>query len=241
MAPSNLEFSQIKVVLLDIEGTVCPISFVKDILFPYASKALPATLANKWNDESFRPYRDAFPAEHRSSPEAFKAHVEDLMAQDLKVGYLKSLQGYLWLSGYESGELKCPIFPDAVSAMRAWHELGINIIIYSSGSVAAQKLLFQYTDGEPSDLQPLILDYFDTLNAGPKTDPRSYKKIVATHAQWDLPGWLFLSDNVKEVEAARGAGMHAAVVVRDGNAPLSAEEQANQKIIHSFDELRIST
>lgn len=197
-------------------------------------------MANKWDDESFRPYRDAFPVEYRSSPEAFKAHVKELMAQDRKVSYLKSLQGYLWLAGYESGEIKCPLFPDAVAAMRAWHDIGINIIIYSSGSVAAQKLLFKYTDSTPPDLQSLILDYFDTLNAGPKTEARSYRKIVATHSQWDLSDWLFLSDNVAEIDAAREAGLQAAVVIREGNVRLSAEEKTRHPLVHSFDEVKLA-
>ncbi|KAI9746419.1 MAG: enolase-phosphatase E1 [Claussenomyces sp. TS43310] len=234
------EFQHSRVVLMDIEGTVCPVSFVKEVLFPYALQVLPTILADKWDDESFRPYQDAFPSEYRDSPKTFETHVRDLMAQDLKLPYLKMLQGYLWLSGYKSGELKCPLFPDVVPAVRAWHERSIPIVIYSSGSVAAQKLLFQYTDSTPGDLRPLIEDYFDTVNAGPKTDPKSYEKIVATNTAFDRSDWLFLSDNVKEVDAARVAGMQAAVVVRPGNAPLSAEEEANNRLISSFDQVKLT-
>ncbi|KAI7115577.1 hypothetical protein KC352_g34303, partial [Hortaea werneckii] len=82
-------------ILLDIEGTICPISFVKDTLFPYAIKALPDVLARKWDDADFKPYKDAFPAEHRTSPAALQAHVEDLTRRDVKIAYLKNLQGYL--------------------------------------------------------------------------------------------------------------------------------------------------
>jgi len=206
--------------------------------FPYAIESLPTTLAVKWDDESFQPYRDAFPPEHRTSPQAFEAHVRDLMAQDLKIPYLKSLQGYLWLSGYESGDLRCPLFPDVAPAMISWHQKSISIIIYSSGSVPAQKLLFQYTDSTPhADLRPLITDYFDTINAGPKTESSSYKKIAAAHPGTEIQHWLFLSDNVKEVDAAREAGMQALVVVRPGNAPLSSEEKKRNRLVGSFNEL----
>ncbi|KAF4633214.1 hypothetical protein G7Y89_g4908 [Cudoniella acicularis] len=144
-----------------------------DCKFPYALQVLPSTLATQWDSPTFSPYRDAFPAEHRSSPEALLSHVKDLMAQDLKIPYLKSLQGYLWLHGYQSGSLRCPLFPDVHPAMVAWHDAGIPIIIYSSGSVPAQKLLFQYTDSPPDpDLRPLISDYFDTVNAGMKQEKK---------------------------------------------------------------------
>ncbi|KAL2260876.1 hypothetical protein VTK26DRAFT_5005 [Humicola hyalothermophila] len=235
-----------RVVLLDIEGTVCPISFVKDVLFPYALSALPATLTTSWDDPAFAPYRDAFPAEHATSPAALTAHVQDLMSRDVKVGYLKSLQGYLWESGYRAGALRAPLFPDVAPRLAAWRERdGVRVMIYSSGSVAAQRLLFRHTDAAApaggaaaGDLTPLIDDYFDTVNAGPKTEPASYEAILARHRYLAPAGeWLFLSDNVREVEAAKKAGMQSFVVERPGNAALSEEDRARHRVIRSFDEL----
>ncbi|KAH8600872.1 enolase-phosphatase E1 [Bisporella sp. PMI_857] len=230
----------IEVVLLDIEGTVCPISFVKDVLFPYALQALPSTLSTEWDSPSFAPYRDAFPPEHRSSPSAFSAHVHELMSQDLKIPYLKALQGYLWTHGYESGELVCPLFPDVEPKLREWYMSGKKIVIYSSGSVSAQKNLFQYTNSSPPDLRPLITDYFDTVNAGPKTEKSSYEKIVSASPGHPVERWLFLSDNIKEVRAAKEAGMQSFVVVREGNAELSKEEKEGQVLISSFQAVMVS-
>jgi enolase-phosphatase E1 len=159
------------------------------------------------------------------------------MAQDLKIPYLKALQGYLWTQGYLNGSLKCPLFPDVAPVLRAFHRAALPIVIYSSGSVPAQQLLFQHTtDG---DLRPLLSGYFDTVNAGPKTDSASYRKIAGTR-QEDIAKWLFLSDNVNEVRAAKEAGMQACVVVREGNSPLSPEDREGQLVISSFDELRIA-
>lgn len=233
----------IEVVLLDIEGTVCPISFVKDVLFPYALKALDTILANptEWSSQSstFATYRDAFPSEYRSSPEAFRTHVHDLVARDVKIAYLKNLQGYLWVRGYESGEIRCPLFPDVYPAFERWHEAGVPIVIYSSGSVAAQKLLFQYTDVEDKeDLRPLISDYFDTVNAGLKMETSSYEQIAASRSE-PVGKWLFLSDRIEEVEAARAAGMQSFVVVRDGNAALSEEDKKKHVLIENFDQIKI--
>ncbi|TGO45898.1 hypothetical protein BCON_0357g00020 [Botryotinia convoluta] len=240
---------RVKVVLLDIEGTVCPISFVKDILFPYALAALPETLSTQWDSPSFLPYRSAFPPEHASTPDALLSHVRDLMAQDLKIPYLKSLQGYLWLRGYESGELKCPLFPDVYPTMKKWRDNGAKICIYSSGSVAAQKLLWRYTtEGdlrsciwnglEGHDGRKLEGGYWDTVNAGLKQDMTSYEKIAkANNALGEVGEWLFLSDNIKEVKAAREAGMKSFVVVREGNAEVTAEEREGQVLVESFGEV----
>lgn len=166
------------------------------------------------------------------------------MSKDLKISYLKSLQGYLWLSGYQSGALSCPLFPDVYPALSHWTSSTppIPVIIYSSGSVAAQKLLFQYTNTEQpnSDLRPLITDYFDTVNAGLKQEEVSYRKIAATHPELgSINEWFFLSDNVSEVDAAKEADMQAAVVVREGNAPLTEGEHNRYFVIESFDEIHI--
>ncbi|XXH04878.1 cAMP-dependent protein kinase catalytic subunit [Hypoxylon texense] len=230
--------TSVKVVLLDIEGTVCPISFVKDVLFPYALKALPDTLESQWDSPDFAKYRNAFPSEYSSSKDALAAHFRDLVERDVKVSYLKSLQGYLWESGYASGDLKAPLFPDVPAKLAEWRHRGLSIMIYSSGSVAAQKLLFKHTDAAPtSDLTPQIADWFDTVNAGLKTDASSYETIASTHPEFSPAEWLFLSDNVKEVDAAIEAGMRSIVVQRPGNAPLSPEVPQRLRVIETFESL----
>ncbi|KAI1331165.1 HAD-like domain-containing protein [Xylariaceae sp. FL0255] len=229
--------SIVNVVLLDIEGTVCPISFVKDVLFPYALKALPETLDSQWDDSSFAKYKDAFPEEYRSSKEELMAHVQDLMDKDVKIPYLKALQGYLWEEGYASGDLKAPLFPDVAAKLAEWHRKGLTVMIYSSGSVPAQKLLFKHTNAEPSDLTPLVSDWFDTVNAGLKTETKSYESIAKSHPQIPVDQFLFLSDNVKEVDAAIGAGMQSMVVQRPGNAELPADVPERLTVIEMFDSL----
>ncbi|KAH9900634.1 enolase-phosphatase E1 [Xylariomycetidae sp. FL2044] len=225
----------VKVALLDIEGTVCPISFVKDVLFPYALEVLPKTLENQWDDPKFAKYREAFPAEFSTSKEALRDHVKDLMARDVKISYLKSLQGYLWEEGYASGDLKAPLFPDVAAAIATWHKKGLKIMIYSSGSVPAQKLLFKHTNADPSDLTPLISDWFDTVNAGLKTETSSYETIAGKHSDVAAGEWLFFSDNVKEVDAAIAAGMQSMVVQRPGNAALPADVYGRLQVIETFD------
>ncbi|KAK8089318.1 2-3-diketo-5-methylthio-1-phosphopentane phosphatase [Apiospora hydei] len=227
----------VQVVLLDIEGTVCPISFVKDVLFPHALKALPETVKEQWDKPEFKVYRDEFPAEFSGSQDAFQAHVVDLVARDVKVSYLKTLQGYLWEEGYRSGQIKAPLFSDVAPMLARWHGQGIKLMIYSSGSVAAQKLLFKYTNAEPSDLTMLISDWFDTVNAGLKTESGSYEKIASNYPDVLPSQFLFLSDNVAEVDAAIAAGMQSKVIFRPGNAELASDVRERLQVLESFDEL----
>jgi enolase-phosphatase E1 len=202
-------------------------------------QALPNVLATQWDSPSFATYRSRFPEEYCNSREGLSAHFNDLVSRDVKISYLKDLQGYLWIKGYESGEIRCPLFPDVHPSFLKWQKAGASIVIYSSGSVAAQKLLFQYTNSKPdADLRPLISGYFDTVNAGMKKDASSYRKIAASRKE-DIGKWLFLSDRVEEVEAAKEAGMQSLVVVRSGNAPLTEEENKKHELIASFDEIKI--
>lgn len=161
------------------------------------------------------------------------------MSRDVKIAYLKSLQGYLWASGYVSGALRSPLFPDVEPALRKWKAEGKTIIIYSSGSVTAQKLLFRHTNSDKeSDLTGLLSDYFDTVNAGLKSEKTSYERIVGTRPGVDAGKWLFLSDNVVEVAAAKEAGMQSFVVVREGNAALSAEDEERFTLVKTFKDIQ---
>jgi enolase-phosphatase E1 len=207
--------------------------------FPYALNALPGTLEAQWDDPNFAKYRDAFPPEYKLSKDELAAHVRDLMQKDVKISYLKSLQGYLWQEGYASGQLKAPLFPDVPAKLSAWHKSGLKIMIYSSGSVPAQKLLFRYTNAKPSDLTPLISDWFDTVNAGLKQEAKSYQTIGEAHPEIPIEQWLFLSDIVKEVDAAIAAGMQSMVVHRTGNAELSGEVFKRLQVIETFDSLQL--
>lgn len=164
------------------------------------------------------------------------------MAADVKAPYLKALQGYLWEDGYRSGKLRAPVFDDVGPALASWRAAGLTIMIYSSGSVPAQKLFFAHTTADRSDLSPLITDWFDTVNAGPKTERASYAKIASKYLDIPPGRWLFLSDNPKEVHAAREAGMQSLLVTRPGNPPIE-EVNALSNAIPDFKalELRVAS
>ncbi|KAK8124617.1 Enolase-phosphatase E1 [Apiospora kogelbergensis] len=209
----------------------------KAVGFPHALKALPETVKEQWDKPEFKAYRDAFPVEFSGSQDAFQDHVVDLVSRDVKVSYLKNLQGYLWEEGYRSGQIKAPLFPDVAPMLARWHGRGMKLMIYSSGSVAAQKLLFKYTNAEPSDLTMLISDWFDTVNAGLKTESASYEKIAGNYPDVLPSQFLFLSDNVAEVDAAIAAGMQSKVIFRAGNAELSSDVRERLSVLETFDDL----
>lgn len=237
-------------IILDIEGTIAPMTFVSDILFPYARTHIEEYFASNWDnaatqaaiqglialseqDRASGALPDAVPLESQdkyASVEEFKAavirNVDWLMALDRKVTPLKALQGLIWENGFTSGEIKGQIYEDAKNAMERWVKQGKRLYIYSSGSVAAQKLVFKYS--QHGDMSSLISGYFDT-NIGGKREAASYSRILeAVHSQANKT--LFLTDIVQEHDAAVAAGMDCIVVDR-GQDP-------KPNTISTFDVLR---
>jgi enolase-phosphatase E1 len=196
----------IKALLLDIEGTVGDIAFVRDVLFPYARKRTAETLRTRWSD----PQIVAIVAEAASAAgkplSSSDAATEQFLAwtdEDRKITPLKTLQGLIWRDGYASGELKAHLYPDAIEAIDVWRKQGLRIFIYSSGSIEAQKLYFAHSVA--GNLTNGIENYFDTTT-GPKAAAESYKKI-ATAIGLAPSQILFLSDAPAEVTAAKTAGL----------------------------------
>ncbi|KAJ3041558.1 Enolase-phosphatase E1 [Rhizophlyctis rosea] len=238
MALSEADFTPYKAVVLDIEGTTTPITFVHDVLFPYVSENLDQFLADHWTDaeciekvEALREQANIdisasldtavpiLPAS-TSDTEAVRKSVADnvrwQMSIDRKIGPLKSLQGYMWRSAYETGKIKGAVYDDVVPALTKWKEGGVDIYIYSSGSVEAQKLLFGWSD--KGDLLPFFKGHFDT-GIGLKVNAESYARIAKEIGRVGKK-ILFVSDNVKETDAALQVGFQVAVASRPGNAPL---------------------
>lgn len=170
--------------------------------------------------------------ERAAAIESFTNYIYFLMDADRKSTPLKAIQGEIWRSGYESGELKSEIFQDVARAFVRWNRAGKLITIFSSGSVLAQKLIFKFSDC--GDLTGFISDYFDT-NIGGKKDAGSYRKIAAKMSFPPVENFLFVSDAAEELDAARAAGMQTQLCVRAGNAPLAGASK--HRIINNFDEI----
>jgi len=237
-----IDASQIRVILLDIEGTTTPVDFVYKTLFPFASRKIESFLQEHVQDPEIQSLIQDLRSQHDSdlrqglepgwwddSKEAglrsSVGYAQWLIARDSKCTPLKTLQGRIWQQGFSSGELRGEVFPDVPAAFERWRRQGKTICIYSSGSVLAQQLLFRNTDA--GDLTSYISAFFDT-RVGAKTEGESYKKIAAStsHAPDEF---LFISDAAKEIEAARSVEMHALLCERSYE-----DAQPDRGAIHDF-------
>ncbi len=237
-----MKLSSIESVLLDIEGTVSPVSYVYEVLFPFARKHASEFLHKHFDDPAVIKAVD-FMAQDAGfdSREAFLktgdpeqvvlTEVNRLMDADIKATGLKELQGIIWKDGYDNGVLMSELFADVPEALSLWHKDGKNISIYSSGSIGAQKIFFAYT--KFGDMSKYLQSYFDTTSGG-KKESSSYKTI--SHALEFAPCQiLFLSDIVDELDAAAEAGVQTALVIRDGNAPQRKNEHQSIKSLAELD------
>jgi enolase-phosphatase E1 len=209
----------VRAVITDIEGTTSSISFVHDVLFPYARRHLEAFLEISRGDADVEGLLSRA-AEEAGLPASAdvdadrKAIVSTLlqwMDDDRKITPLKALQGMIWKAGYERGELVAHVYDDAFEALGRWHREGRSLYVYSSGSVLAQRLFFSHT--AHGDLTPWFSGYFDTTT-GPKQDPDSYRRIAEQVGVAPREA-IFLSDSRAEIDAAREAGLRTVWVQRD--------------------------
>ena len=196
----------IRAILTDIEGTTSSIAFVADTLFPYARARIDSFIA-------------AHPAETAALLEGIDADtLKRWIDEDRKEPALKTLQGMIWAEGYRSGELVGHVYADAAEALRRWHSAGLVLAVFSSGSVAAQKLIFGHSSA--GDLTPLFSGWFD-LSTGPKREAASYTKIAAALG-FSPAEILFLSDVAAETEAATAAGLATRLIDREAGDSFAA-------------------
>lgn len=232
----------VKLILTDIEGTTSSISFVKDVLFPYAADHLPAFVKENINDEKVQTALQQTAELTAADGDVINTDDTDVLitkllqwiSEDRKATPLKALQGLIWKTGYENGDYQAHMYPDATEYLKKWHDSGLPLYVYSSGSVKAQELFFGYS--QDGNLLPLFKGHFDTLMGG-KRETQSYRNILAelqkTHAGLNAKDVLFLSDIKEELDAAKEAGMQTVWLLRDSDIPTDAEHKA----VKSFAEI----
>ncbi len=248
MGPEMVSTKLAKIILLDVEGTTAPISFVYEKLFPYARKNIRPYLMRhqdhpevqealrQLKEENARDLPEGAPNFRQKEKEAADyidsavAYCLWLMDRDRKTTPLKTLQGQIWKEGFAQLELESEVFPDVPECFAAWCKQGRRIAIYSSGSVAAQKLVFENT--RFGNLTPYIETFFDT-RIGSKKDVNSYAQIIRElgAAPADV---LFVSDVPDELDAAAAAGMSIALAVRPGNP--TYPNSANYPVVNSLNQ-----
>ena len=236
----NLAATDIRGILLDIEGTTTPIAFVYEMLFPFVRKELKTFFQKNAADSKVQEIVRALNLEHEDDlrrdigtpawDNPPLAYVTWLMDQDRKSTALKVLQGKIWENGYRSGKLAGQVFPDVLPALERWKKYRMDVRIFSSGSELAQRLLFASTPA--GDLNRFLRGYFDT-SVGPKTEVESYKKIAQAFAL--TPEQIvFISDVTRELDPARTSGMSTFLCLRLGNHPQVVH---GHRTITSFDQV----
>lgn len=221
---------EIKAIVTDIEGTTSALSFVKETLFPYAYRHLPDFVYE--NEAEIAHILDAVKEEEKNHDLSLEELIDVMLRyidEDQKVTPLKELQGMIWEDGYNTGELIGHIYDDALIGLKRWKKQGINLYVYSSGSVPAQKMLFGHT--KEGDLNNLFSGYFDT-NIGGKKDSRAYEAI-AKEIDVSPENILFLSDSTDEIAAASDAGYNVIILDREK----SLFEAMGYTVVSSFDDI----
>ncbi|WP_277978443.1 acireductone synthase [Pantoea endophytica] len=216
----------IRAIVTDIEGTTSDIQFVHQVLFPYARQHLAAYVRENHTDENVAAALNAVRAESaapQASLEELITTLTNYIDEDRKSPGLKALQGMIWRAGYVEGQFTGHLYPDVLPAFERWQQQGIGLYVYSSGSVAAQKLLFGYSN--EGDLTSLFSGYFDT-GVGAKREAQSYRNI-AEKIGLAPASLLFLSDIYQELDAAADAGWHTVQLIRGEADNASRHHQVN--------------
>lgn len=226
----------IKYIMTDVEGTTTSISFVHETLFPFAKRRLADFCKeNAQSDivkDALALTKETVKAEENKEINDQEA-IDKLLywiSSDRKHPALKSLQGYIWEEGYKSGEVKGHIYNDVVPAFQKWINAGFTLGVYSSGSVKAQHLIYEYS--EKGNLRPYLSFHFDT-KVGHKREVKSYENIVK-ELNTTPESILFLSDIKEELDAAREVGLKTIQLVRQ-NDVVTGDHQ----IVNNFSEIFI--
>lgn len=209
---------RVKYILTDIEGTTSSITFVYEVLFPYFKEHVHELTSHAQLNEVKQAFAEvsAIVAQeegrHLTTTEEVLSCIKKWSDEDRKVTPLKVLQGIIWKRAYESGSITGHIYDDVPTALNQWRTLGLKIGVFSSGSIAAQKLLFRFSSF--GDLSVHFSNHFDTTT-GSKRDAQTYQKIT------DFLGLqpeniLFLSDVAEELAAADHAGLQTLQILRPG-------------------------
>ena len=228
-----MSHSKTKYILTDIEGTTTSISFVADELFPYFRKNIHVLKSLKDTETVKQAFEETILLSQELENKRISTEDEIIdtlyrwSMEDKKYTPLKAVQGILWENGYKSGELKGHIYPEMKDQLEKWSKQNLQLGVFSSGSVAAQKLIFGYSVS--GDLTPYFSNYFDT-KTGTKRDIQTYSKI-AEILSLNPNEILFLSDIYEELEAADQAGFQTVQLVRE---PV---EKQWRKQVNSFEEI----
>ncbi len=253
----------VKVLLLDIEGCTTSISFVHDILFPFALSNLSNYLDNEVksddnNDElnailiNLKDDVKKLDDDHPSKKEVEKKNNDnDSNAVLDAVAIKKDIQTYVQAlmnhdvkaTGLKSlqGKIWKAGYASGQIKGHIYQDFeptlkwckNQNISVNIYSSGSIGAQKLLFGNSASGDLCPYFNSHFDTTSGG-KKEAESYKRI-AKSLGIDVKDMCFVSDAVAELVAARDAGVGFVVMsVRPGNVPLADVGKNEFPIIHSL-------
>ncbi|KAK8261297.1 hypothetical protein V6Z12_D13G177600 [Gossypium hirsutum] len=216
-------------VVLDIEGTTTPISFVTDVHFPYArdnvGRHLSATYNSAETRDDIKLLRSQVEDDLKQGKEeviaSLVANVEAMIKADRKITALKQLQGHIWRTGFENNELEGVVFDDVPEALEKWHALSIKRLIFGNTNYG--------------DLRKYLSGFFDTAvgyKRETRRETRSYVEITESLGVDKPSDILFVTDVYQEPRLQK---LQVVISIRPGNGPLP--ENHGFKTINSFLEI----
>jgi enolase-phosphatase E1 len=227
-----------KAVLTDMLGTTTPAGFVKtlienshmygaDFIARHAAEPRLIAILDKVKAEAEKEGVTV-----RTGEEVMEHVYQQLSHRNLKPEYL-ALHGMVNVESYQTGNLTGEVFDDVPGSFERWRANGKGIFVYSNGSEESQAEMFRTTSH--GDLRPLVDRFFDTEKIGSKYEADSYKKI-SDEIQAAPKDMLFLSDAVKELDAADQAGCPVYLLDRPGNKP---QGEHKYSVIQTFDKIAL--
>jgi enolase-phosphatase E1 len=193
-------------------------------------------LETLWQQDTDQEARDLLKLSRQSAEQrsvgGILPYLQFLIRCDRKVTPLKDLQGKIWAEGYARGELVGPLFEDVPTSLRRWQQEGVVLAVYSSGSIAAQQLIYQHSNN--GDLRSLFSHWFDT-HTGSKHEPSSYT-LIAELMGCAPQAILFVSDSHSELQAASQSGLQVVCSHRETDA---SEKSKIYPTIQDFNQISL--
>ncbi|GFQ68287.1 enolase-phosphatase E1 [Trichonephila clavata] len=161
--------SKSKAIILDIEGTMTSIDFIRENVFPYAESHLEDFIMNNWeevkeiglllqqqsgdskgNSEDLIPLPQVPTTENIDEIQNFQRalvfYVKQRMNANRNDPAMKKIQGLVLRNAFRSGDIIAEIYPDTVKALETWSLENKQVFTYSTGIREVQVEFFKNTN-----------------------------------------------------------------------------------------------
>lgn len=199
--PSDPEFVSLLSAL--VEPVTSPTRRTPRFSLMSFAEAFIASREQNWKDEEV----------NAATREQFCALFRDDMDYETADPAVKAVQAVVYADLFADKKLHSHVFPDVDTFFRFAGGPDMSkrthIALYSTDSVAAQKLIMANT--EYGDLNPFVTAYFDPALVGTKLSPKSYMKICTLLSEQlaispEDMDVVFVTDNASEASAAETSG-----------------------------------